>query len=112
MLSRTQVCADNLAIWQSGNQAINMAFWRKGFNLGTVKEETSPADDSSGDNGIVRDDSQLAADAHRAVQPGELTLEEDAAGGLGRHLGLFSTTFLMYESGLTRLSLSSGTSIL
>ncbi|GAA5919661.1 hypothetical protein JCM1841_005213 [Sporobolomyces salmonicolor] len=26
---------------------------------------------------------------------GELTLEEDAAGGLGRHLGVFSTTFLV-----------------
>ncbi|OIW23525.1 high affinity methionine permease [Coniochaeta ligniaria NRRL 30616] len=29
------------------------------------------------------------------VQPGELTLEESANGGLGRHLGLFSTTFLI-----------------
>lgn len=32
------------------------------------------------------------------VQPGELTLDEAARGGLGRHLGLFSTTFLMYVS--------------
>ncbi|SLM34620.1 high affinity methionine permease [Lasallia pustulata] len=72
-----------------------MAFWRNGLNLGTVVKEKSPVDDSSGDNGIVRDDSKLAADAHRAVQPGELTLEEDTAGGLGRHLGLFSTTFLI-----------------
>ena len=29
---------------------------------------------------------------------GELALNEAAAGGLGRHLGVFSTTFLMYES--------------
>ncbi|KAI9852358.1 MAG: hypothetical protein M1830_006800, partial [Pleopsidium flavum] len=29
-----------------------------------------------------------------AVRPGSLSLKEDAAGGLGRHLGLFSTTFL------------------
>ena len=29
------------------------------------------------------------------IQPGTLNLEEDAAGGLGRHLGLFSTTLLM-----------------
>lgn len=28
-------------------------------------------------------------------QPGELTFAEDTAGGMGRHLGLFSTTFLM-----------------
>ncbi len=31
----------------------------------------------------------------RNIQPGNLDLEEDAAGGLGRHLGLFSTTLLM-----------------
>lgn len=31
-----------------------------------------------------------------AVQAGELHADEVAAGGLGRHLGLFSTTFLMY----------------
>ena len=29
------------------------------------------------------------------VNPGELTLEETAKGGLGRHLGVFSTTFLV-----------------
>lgn len=28
-------------------------------------------------------------------QPGELTFAEDTAGGMGRHLGLFSCTFLM-----------------
>ena len=28
-------------------------------------------------------------------QAGELSLEEDVSGGLGRHLGLVSTTFLM-----------------
>ena len=30
------------------------------------------------------------------AQAGELSLDETASGGLGRHLGLFSTTFLMY----------------
>lgn len=34
-------------------------------------------------------------DADAIVQPGELSFEEDTSGGLGRHLGLFSTTFLM-----------------
>lgn len=29
------------------------------------------------------------------LQPGELSFEQVTAGGLGRHLGLFSTTFLM-----------------
>ncbi|KUJ17477.1 amino acid transporter [Mollisia scopiformis] len=30
-----------------------------------------------------------------SVQAGELTFEEDTSGGLGRHLGVFSTTFLI-----------------
>lgn len=34
--------------------------------------------------------------ADALVGPGELTFEEDTAGGMGRHLGLFSTTALMY----------------
>ncbi|KAH8816509.1 high affinity methionine permease [Xylogone sp. PMI_703] len=33
--------------------------------------------------------------ADRAVAPGELTYEEDVKGGMGRHLGLTSTTFLI-----------------
>lgn len=37
----------------------------------------------------------IEPDADRKVAPGELSFEEDTAGGLGRHLGLFSTTFLM-----------------
>lgn len=34
-------------------------------------------------------------DEARNIPPGDLKPEEDAAGGLGRHLGLFSTTLLM-----------------
>jgi hypothetical protein len=50
---------------------------------------------------IPSDDEQYSpADPHdaaipRDAQAGELTLDETAAGGLGRHLGLFSTTFLV-----------------
>lgn len=78
-----------------------MAIWRKGPKLGTVFEERSPDEDTPGDDGVIPKHGQLApADAHRTVQPGELTLEEDAAGGMGRHLGLFSTTFLMYDTWL------------
>lgn len=33
--------------------------------------------------------------ADELVAPGELTFEEDTAGGMGRHLGLVSTTLLM-----------------
>ena len=35
------------------------------------------------------------SDADDLLQPGELSYAEVTAGGLGRHLGLFSTTFLM-----------------
>jgi hypothetical protein len=34
-------------------------------------------------------------EADKLVAPGELSFEEDTSGGLGRHLGLFSTTLLM-----------------
>jgi hypothetical protein len=39
-------------------------------------------------------DPDLAA-LDNGLQAGELTLQEAAAGGMGRHLGLFSTTLLM-----------------
>jgi hypothetical protein len=39
----------------------------------------------------VNTDSSIPKDA----DAGELTLDETTAGGLGRHLGVFSTTFLM-----------------
>lgn len=35
------------------------------------------------------------AEADAILRPGELSFDEDTAGGLGRHLGLWSTTFLM-----------------
>ena len=52
-------------------------------NYGTVQEASSS------------DTSEETAADDVAPAVGELALEEDAAGGLGRHLGLFSTTFLM-----------------
>lgn len=33
--------------------------------------------------------------SYEVIQPGELSFDEDTAGGMGRHLGLTSTTFLM-----------------
>lgn len=36
-----------------------------------------------------------AAESDEILNPGELSFDEDTAGGLGRHLGLWSTTFLM-----------------
>lgn len=37
----------------------------------------------------------VAPDADNLLQPGELSYVGVTAGGLGRHLGLFSTTLLM-----------------
>jgi len=55
-------------------------------------------DVSSNDRTLFRDskntDAELEVD--RPLEPGELIFEEDTTGGLGRHLGLVSTTFLMY----------------
>jgi hypothetical protein len=34
-------------------------------------------------------------EADKIIAPGELSFEEGTSGGLGRHLGLFSTTLLM-----------------
>lgn len=36
-------------------------------------------------------------EADRMLQPGGLSFDDDTQGGMGRHLGLFSTTFLMYD---------------
>jgi hypothetical protein len=45
-------------------------------------------------NEIPRNSDEPEADA--LLRPGEMSFEQATAGGLGRHLGLFSTTFLMY----------------
>lgn len=44
-------------------------------------------------NGRSTSNEELRADA--IIAPGELSFEEGTSGGLGRHLGLFSTTLLM-----------------
>ena len=64
------------------------SFWRKA--PGAVDASAKPASDASSDRGALG-----AHEADDALHPGRLTLEEEASGGLGRHLGLFSTTFLM-----------------
>jgi hypothetical protein len=43
-----------------------------------------------------KDRSNVEPEADKILNPGELSFEETTSGGLGRHLGLFSTTFLMY----------------
>ncbi|KAI0783783.1 amino acid transporter [Abortiporus biennis] len=41
------------------------------------------------------DDELKKLDEDEGIRPGTLTLEEDAAGGMGRHLGVFSCTLLI-----------------
>ncbi|KAF6224250.1 hypothetical protein HO133_010825 [Letharia lupina] len=72
-----------------------MVLWRKGLTLGLSSDEKSPVVGSSSDDATSADVQRLEFDARRTPQPGDLTLEQDTAGGLGRHLGLFSTTFLI-----------------
>jgi hypothetical protein len=59
-------------------------------------EPGSPSADkeilSSSGAGVIESENEFV---HQTIQPGELSLEESANGGMGRHLGLFSTTFLM-----------------
>lgn len=72
-----------------------MSLWRKGLMRGVISDEKSSAEEISGNNTALPHTEKAELDAVHTVQPGDLSLEEDTAGGLGRHLGLFSTTFLM-----------------
>ncbi|KUJ19016.1 amino acid transporter [Mollisia scopiformis] len=42
-----------------------------------------------------RGSDEVKPGAERLLEPGELSFAEDTSGGMGRHLGLFSTTFLI-----------------
>jgi hypothetical protein len=81
---------------------------RRKLQHSTDKENAQPAtsptendtSNSSEKQTYLDGNEPLDAPQHDASIPkdaeaGELTLDETAAGGLGRHLGVFSTTFLM-----------------
>lgn len=86
-----------------------MASFLKKFGLGSKQQSAaqSPTFDSPrldyGDgesknggfavNGRSTSNEEPKVDA--IIAPGELSFEEGTSGGLGRHLGLFSTTLLM-----------------
>ena len=55
------------------------------------------SDVSSQDKTLFRDSDsgEVDMEAEKILAPGELSFDEDTRGGLGRHLGLTSTTFLM-----------------
>ncbi|KAI0823463.1 amino acid transporter [Trametes gibbosa] len=50
-------------------------------------------EDSDGDESLASQEVTTAVDPD--LNPGELSFEEDAAGGMGRHLGVFSCTLLI-----------------
>jgi hypothetical protein len=73
----------------------------------SIKSSTSnielrpvPLGSKNGNMGIqsVDDQSSNPSQKYISLRSGELTFEEDTSGGLGRHLGVFSTTFLMQAS--------------
>ena len=78
-----------------------MSFWRKGKSLiiqDTVEDGSYGIDDAG-------ETQQEKEGVSHGLHPGELSLEEDVAGGLGRHLGVTSTTFLMCDQVRTFLPL-------
>lgn len=68
----------------------------KHMSNGSQNESQEHVSDKGIGGGVVLKDVNDEPEADRVIEPGELTFEEDARGGMGRHLGLFSTTLLMY----------------
>lgn len=64
---------------------------------GVITATSSPEPNSPGREGEEKP-ADVGVDelTEQPLQAGELSLEEAAHGGMGRHLGLISTTFLMY----------------
>jgi hypothetical protein len=71
------------------------------FQVGSEVEVTNTiaarSDVSSRDKAMSREPSSGEAEmgTKKILEPGELSFDEDTRGGMGRHLGLMSTTFLM-----------------
>lgn len=71
------------------------------FQIGSKAEVTNTtaaqSDVSSGDKAVFRDSGTGDAETgtEKILEPGELSFDEDTRGGMGRHLGLMSTTFLI-----------------
>ncbi|KAM0747479.1 amino acid transporter [Meredithblackwellia eburnea MCA 4105] len=61
----------------------------------SAKSDSGSIGDQAKDSNTKYAEEIGAGEVSTHVQPGTLSLEEDAAGGLGRHLGVFSTTFLV-----------------
>ncbi len=73
--------------------SLTMKSWQESHPLSIPEKHADSAITAGPD--LSPDGWKGKVDEARNIQPGNLKLEEDAAGGLGRHLGLFSTTLLM-----------------
>ncbi len=73
------------------------SIFQSGSNGGNIEATAARSDVSSQDKTLFHDSDSREADmeAEKTLEPGELNFDEDTRGGLGRHLGLVSTTFLM-----------------
>jgi hypothetical protein len=71
------------------------------FQIGSKAEVTNTtaaqSDVSSRDKAMFRDlgGGETETGTEKILEPGELSFDEDTRGGMGRQLGLMSTTFLM-----------------
>ena len=72
-----------------------MDVWNRIWNRPSAEEKSVSNDVRQIPSESSTDGQEEETVVNTTVQPGELSFEEDTAGGLGRHLGLFSTTFLM-----------------
>jgi hypothetical protein len=73
------------------------AIFQSGYKVENVNTPAARPAVSSEDKALFRDSDSGEADmdAEKIPEAGELSFEENIRGGLGRHLGLTSTTFLM-----------------
>ena len=80
----------DIVLWSVAAMAL---FRRPFFHRSSLsKSNGTQAESPSAAFGEVPPD---VLEAQIALQPGELSFSEASAGGLGRHLGLVSTTFLV-----------------
>jgi hypothetical protein len=80
--------------------AVTTRLWsifQSGSRGGNRVNAADRSDVSPQDKALFRnsDSGEIDMEAEKILAPGELSFDEDTRGGLGRHLGPTSTTFLM-----------------
>ncbi|CAK7207470.1 hypothetical protein SEUCBS139899_010280 [Sporothrix eucalyptigena] len=75
----------------SGNGGLDSPQYSKEGGVSNIKSNVNSSGVLAGDEVEIVDQQPVL----QSAEAGELTLDESANGGMGRHLGLFSTTFLI-----------------